>query len=102
MKNALPKKLNQHSDPSWVTFILLALCTLHTSIANAQSTPKAFAKNIIIVTVDGMRWQEVFNGMDASIADKKQFIRDDSAYLFRTYWDESPEIRRKKIFPFFL
>ena len=100
MKNALPKKLNQHSDPSWVTFILLALCTLHTSIANAQSTPKAFAKNIIIVTVDGMRWQEVFNGMDASIADKKQFIRDDSAYLFRTYWDESPEIRRKKLFPF--
>ena len=100
MINALPKKLNQHSIAAWFTSTILALCTLLTSIANAQTNPKPLAKNIIIVTLDGMRWQEVFNGMDTSIADQKQFIHDDSAYTFHTYWDESPDIRRKKLFPF--
>ena len=58
------------------------------------------AENIIIITTDGFRWQEVFTGMDSSIANNKKFNQDDSAYLFKKYWADNPAERRKKLMPF--
>ncbi len=64
---------------------------------------KAFsqtAENIIIITTDGLRWQEVFGGMDTAIANNKKFNQDDSAAIYKKYWaTDSPE-RRKKLMPF--
>lgn len=62
---------------------------------NAQS------ENIIIITTDGLRWQEVFGGMDAAIANDKRFNEGDSAYLYKKYWAASSIERRKKLMPFF-
>ena len=58
------------------------------------------AENIIIITTDGFRWQEIFTGMDSSIANNKKFNQDDSAYLFKKYWADNAGERRKKIMPF--
>lgn len=58
-------------------------------------------KNIIIITTDGLRWQEVFNGMDSSIAKDKRFNQDDSAGIFSKYWAATEHERRKKLLPFF-
>ncbi|MEO7765029.1 MAG: hypothetical protein ABIR78_11750, partial [Ferruginibacter sp.] len=44
------------------------------------------AENIIIITTDGFRWQEVFTGMDSAIANNKKFNQDDSAAIFKKYW----------------
>ena len=65
------------------------------SIASAQQK----TENLIIVTLDGMRWQEIFNGSDKAILSDKRFTQD-SAASFAKYWNEDPTIRRKKLFPF--
>ncbi|MEP7255517.1 MAG: sulfatase-like hydrolase/transferase [Ferruginibacter sp.] len=58
------------------------------------------AENIIIITTDGFRWQEVFSGMDSAIANNKKYNQDDSAEIFKKYWADNSIERRKKIMPF--
>jgi hypothetical protein len=58
------------------------------------------SENLIIVTVDGFRWQEVFGGMDSAVAVQKRFHRGDSLYLFQKYWSNEPMARRKALLPF--
>lgn len=58
------------------------------------------AENIIIVTTDGFRWQEVFMGMDSAIANNKNFNQGDSNYLYKKYWADKAIDRRKKLMPF--
>jgi hypothetical protein len=58
------------------------------------------AENIIIITTDGLRWQEVFAGMDSAIANNKKFNQDDSAEIYKKYWAGNAVERRKKLMPF--
>ncbi len=57
-------------------------------------------ENIIIITTDGLRWQEMYGGMDSAIANNKKFHKGDSAYIFKHYWAATAEERRKKLMPF--
>jgi hypothetical protein len=57
-------------------------------------------ENIIIITTDGFRWQEIFSGMDSAIANNSKFNQGDSAYLFSAYWGNNKNERRKKLMPF--
>jgi hypothetical protein len=58
------------------------------------------AENIIIITTDGLRWQEVFKGMDSALANNPKFNQDDSLYVYREYWHNDEKERRKKLMPF--
>jgi hypothetical protein len=58
------------------------------------------AENIIIITTDGLRWQEVFTGMDSTIANDPKFNQDDSSGIYKKYWAADPNERRKKLMPF--
>jgi hypothetical protein len=58
-------------------------------------------ENIIIITTDGLRWQEVFMGMDTAIANNKRYHQGDSSYLYNKYWSNDTMERRKKLMPFF-
>ncbi len=67
------------------------------------STITAFSQkieNIIIITTDGFRWQEVFNGMDSSIANNTKYNQEDSAAIYKKYWATTEIERRKKLLPF--
>jgi Type I phosphodiesterase / nucleotide pyrophosphatase len=75
--------------------LLILLFVFNVNTAMAQT-----AENIIIITTDGFRWQEVFGGMDSAIANNKKFSQDDSAAIFKKYWADNPSERRKKIMPF--
>ncbi len=75
-----------------VLFTILAV----SAICSAQ--PRA--ENAVIITIDGLRWQEIFSGMDTSIAQDPRFNQGDSAGIFQLYGDKDPEERRKKLFPF--
>jgi len=57
-------------------------------------------ENIIIITTDGYRWQEVFKGMDSAIANNSKFNQGDSSYIFEKYWSNDESERRKKLMPF--
>jgi hypothetical protein len=58
------------------------------------------AENLIIITLDGFRWQEVFTGMDSAIANNPKYNQDDSEYIFKKYWLNDPERRRESLLPF--
>ena len=58
------------------------------------------AENIIIITTDGFRWQEVFMGMDSTIANNTKYNQGDSEMIFKKYWANDPIERRKKLLPF--
>lgn len=57
-------------------------------------------QNLIIITTDGFRWQEVFRGMDSSIANNPSWNEGDSNYIYQQYWSADPLERRKKLMPF--
>ncbi len=56
-------------------------------------------ENIIIVTLDGMRWQEVFGGVDSEILASPKYTREKDD-LQKQLWSNSANERRKKLFPF--
>jgi hypothetical protein len=58
------------------------------------------AENIIIITTDGLRWHELFEGMDPVIANDRKFNQGDSTYIFKKYWSEDIKERREKLMPF--
>src|SRR4030095_10233087 len=66
-----------------------------------KSTRGQTAENIIIITTDGYRWQELFKGMDSAIANNPKFNQGDSNYIFERYWSNDENERRKKLMPFF-
>jgi hypothetical protein len=69
------------------------------------SNIKIFAQDadqkFIIITTDGLRWHEVFKGMDSLIAVDKQFNQNDSLGLFKKYWSSDVANRRSLLMPFF-
>ena len=66
----------------------------------AEAEPRT--RNVLLVTIDGLRWQEVFNGADAALFDKAGGGVPDNtlAALRAEFWDGSPDARRRKLMPF--
>lgn len=60
---------------------------------------KLKTENIIIVTLDGMRWQEVFKGADPVLVNDSVYTKDKNE-MRNNFWSEGIEERRKKLFPF--
>jgi hypothetical protein len=56
--------------------------------------------NIVLVTLDGVRWQEVFQGAELSMIENKEFVSKTEA-LKHDFWAEDVQERRNKLMPFF-
>jgi hypothetical protein len=56
-------------------------------------------QNIVLVTLDGMRWQEVFGGAVDSLINNSKYT-ENSQYIIKTFYDEDHTIRREKLMPF--
>ncbi len=75
-------------------------------ISMSLSAWKAFAQkknesqNLVLILIDGYRWRELFRGADQGLLLNTKFNSGDSARRFKKYWDEDPEVRRKKLMPF--
>ncbi len=57
-------------------------------------------ENLIVITYDGLRWQEVFTGLDSALMNSKDFTKEKER-MAKEFWAETPEQRREKLFPFF-
>lgn len=57
-------------------------------------------QNLVIVTLDGMRWQEVFGGAD-SLLTFDTTATYSHGYVKDRFWSSNEEDRRKKLLPFF-
>jgi len=60
--------------------------------------PQWKTDNVILVTLDGMRWQEVFSGADSSLLKQQSALKD--IHIKEKYWRNDPQERRKLLFPF--
>ena len=61
---------------------------------------KGKTNNIIFITFDGLRWEEVFYGADSLLIHSEKYTKDQSQIL-KDYWNSSYRIRREKLMPFF-
>jgi arylsulfatase A-like enzyme len=57
-------------------------------------------ENVILVLMDGMRWQDVFTGADEKLLDKTSGGIPDAAAVRKQYWRATPEERRAVLMPF--
>lgn len=57
-------------------------------------------KNLILVTADGLRWQEVFSGIDPILMNREDTGMKGVDDLRNSLWAESPEERRRLLMPF--
>jgi hypothetical protein len=78
----------------------LALIAAALVLLVTSSLCQPAVKNVVIVTIDGFRWQEIFTGMDTAIAHDRRFHQEDSAGIMARYWSDDPAERRAKLLPF--
>lgn len=80
--------------------IVAAWATTGRTPARAQTPPP---HNVILITLDGARTEEIFGGLDAEVYQSTlrdtQRLEDQAAY--KRYWADTPEARREKLLPFF-
>ena len=55
--------------------------------------------NVVLITLDGVRWEEIFSGADPDIINNKELVSD-ILKTNETYWDDNADVRRKKLLPF--
>ena len=78
------------------TRVLIGLClVLFPALASAAD------RNVVLVTIDGLRWQEVFGGAEEKLLDERAGGIRDMAGLKQRYWRDTPEARREALMPFF-
>ena len=81
--------------------ICLMLMTMSVSVSNTRNTirPLNPENKLFIITLDGFRWEEVFNGADSSLLSNPE-INTNTSIAKALYWDTDQNERRKKLMPF--
>lgn len=75
-----------------IVFLCLVSCFTNSS---AQQT-----ENVFLITIDGLRWQEVFAGADSSFFADRDYVND-RADIEKRFWTNDSKVRREKLLPFF-
>jgi hypothetical protein len=81
------------------TFMKKAILALGIMASVTIATAQTKSENIVIVTLDGMRWQEVFGGVDTALMNNKKFTRDANG-MKEKYGSNNAAASRQKLFPF--
>lgn len=58
-------------------------------------------ENVVLITSDGLRWQEVFTGAEKELISKQPGGVADVKDIEAKFWRETPEERREALMPFF-
>lgn len=81
---------------------LAVITALLACLATAPASPsQARAANVFLVTMDGLRWQELFGGLQAEMLTKEAGGVDEAADLVQRFAAPTPEQRRERLMPFF-
>lgn len=87
------------------TVLSLALLCLGLTACNPKkevesTSPEPSKPKVILITLDGLRWQELFTGADSLLVSNKDYVND-TTDLKEKFWKNTPEERRKTLMPFF-
>lgn len=67
------------------------------SFSGTQAQTKT--ENIVLVTIDGLRWQELFGGADSTLLNDKKYTKNFEG-TSSAFWNKNEVERRKMLFPF--
>ena len=87
-----------------VAAVLIAAVLAHESrLAGSQrlGSPRLKTRNVLLVTTDGLRWQEVFGGADRALLNREKGGVVDLLALSTAFNRDTPEERREALMPFF-
>jgi hypothetical protein len=84
---------------SAITMKKFGLLFLILIIASGIFAQSHTTQNIVIVTLDGFRWQELYRGADSALINSK--YTETKTDIKKKFWAETPEERRKLLMPFF-
>ncbi|MFM1897221.1 MAG: hypothetical protein RLZZ385_2295 [Pseudomonadota bacterium] len=57
------------------------------------------ADNVVLITLDGLRWQEVFRGLDRGLATHEDYASQ-SEHIMELFWRDSMAERARALMPF--
>ncbi|SVD62175.1 uncharacterized protein METZ01_LOCUS415029, partial [marine metagenome] len=78
-------------------YIILIIALLLSPTLNAQTFQTQY---VYLLTLDGLRWQEVFAGADGTLIGDEEYVIE-SETLKQKYWADEPYARRFRLMPFF-
>jgi hypothetical protein len=78
---------------SWAILLSLSL-----AVAVVQPAAQAPARNVVVITLDGMRWQEMFTGANRDYFKKGK--DGEAGAAEKRFWRDSPAERRATLMPF--
>lgn len=79
------------------TILLIVTALISIMKINAQGTNDT---KVILITLDGYRWQELFTGADSLLVANKEYVHD-TTMLKKAFWRDTPQERREALMPFF-
>jgi hypothetical protein len=83
-----------------VAAVLVLVPVAGTRLASAaEEAPGPRARNVIVVTLDGLRWQELFSGFAAELGSKEQGVASPDSLAHR-FDAPTAEARRERLLPF--
>ncbi len=93
---------NDTAKPKFITAAWRTLAFATAAVAAASvllAAPARRTRNVVLITTDGLRWQEVFGGADEKLLTKEAGVSDPAA-LAKEFWRDTPEARREALLPF--
>ncbi len=72
-----------------LSLLILLLINLKSIFGQPKQSSNSIATNLIILTTDGFRWQEMYQGIDTGIANNPKYYDDDSIGIYKKYAKES-------------
>ncbi len=76
------------------TILVVTLVLAVTINAQEKEPPK-----VVLITLDGLRWQELFSGADSLLVGNKEYVGNIDE-LKSDFWKNTAEERREALFPF--
>lgn len=80
------------------TLQITSILVLFVLLGTAQE--KKENPNVVLITLDGLRWQELFSGADPLLVGNKKYVNDIDG-LKEEFWRNSAKERREALLPFF-
>lgn len=80
-----------------IRIVLVGLIVSSGSVSFAQSQE---TENVFLITLDGLRWQELFTGADSLLIAHPEYV-EDSTELKELFWHRDAAARREALLPFF-
>lgn len=79
----------------------VCLAAVMAGSAVAADRPVTKTQNVILITYDGLRWQELFGGADETLLNKENGGVRELPDTKARFWRSTPEERRQALLPFF-